>query len=86
MTDTPFQIETDVPVPATGRRLSYPWDQLGDGNSILIETEDPRSAVQSARTWVKRQRPGWRVVSRKVEIGTRIWFLNENPEENNDDS
>jgi len=79
MNDQAFTIDTEIPIPEGGSRLSYPWDQLQHGHSISVEDEkQARSAVQSARVWVKKQRPGWKVVSRRNETGTRIWFLNTN--------
>jgi hypothetical protein len=89
-----FKIEKGVPVPfmATGGGfMAYPWPDMQHGDSILVPWTDryrkcrangkrsgSDSAAVSAYAWVKKNRPGWKVVTRLEGDAYRIWFLDAN--------
>ena len=76
-----------VAIPPMGRqgiKCKYPWPDMKDGDSVLVpRTTTPRAKI-AARAWVRRNRPGWKVVTRAEGDGVRIWFVAPENERNGD--
>ncbi len=65
----PATIERDVPIP--NRRRTYPFDQMGVGESVLV----PATKGHSARTCMfsTARKTGKKFISRTLPEGVRIW-------------
>lgn len=76
-----YEIETGFEPPA-GSVTKYNFDKMKAGQSILYANEDGEvqgskcNAANSARMFVKRNRPGWGVRTMRVNEGTRVWLVN----------
>ena len=71
-----FTIDRGIEIPTIQRDSKYPWSDMTAGDSIFVEGSVGASAAQGARLWVKNHAEGLRVVSRTLDGGTRIWFVN----------
>ena len=81
-----LKIAKDVPPPERHPLRRFPWHKMGHGDSILVpwsESDVRRrakhrgtsSAHVAALRWIKRNRPGWKVVTRTEGEATRIWLV-----------
>ncbi len=76
-----FKIEKGIQVPAVEPHRKYPWPEMDDGDSVLIPWNGPDKAAYrnnvttSAGSWLRRNRPDLRRVTRGEESGLRIWFV-----------
>jgi len=73
-----YKIEHNVEIPPRGGS-KYPWASMGDGDSIVVEEKYAKgngsAAGSSAASWLKRNRPGWSAVARRVDDEhARVWF------------
>jgi len=81
-----FKVEKGIEVPRsashTGTR--YPWMEMGEGDSFLVEATEEVKHKASARVqvagyaWLKRNpdtHGHLRVSTRMVEGGIRVWFV-----------
>lgn len=77
-----MKVEQNIPIPEHTSATQYPWHDMDHGDSFLIECpEDDRNRVQNAiqtagYRWLKRNRPGWKIVTRRTEEGIRAWMTN----------
>jgi len=60
-----YEIEKDVPIPATTKK--YPWNDMEVGDSFFIPDGQPCASASH------RKRYGEDHTTRKVEGGIRIW-------------
>lgn len=71
-----YTIESDVPPPEVS--TDYPWPDMQSNDSVVV----PEAAASSARSFVAKHRPGWRVQqSSKAQYldgagegHVRVWF------------
>ena len=77
-----FEIEKGVPIPGRGGKALFPWDEMKPGMSFFIpETDDnakqrfQAAAISSGRVWCKKNQPDWKVVTRRLEEGVRVWLV-----------
>lgn len=69
-------IDKGVPIPAAGNRRVYRFSSMAVGDSLFFDTlEKMESAASSARGYAKRNNPDFKVTSRKVEGGYRLWRI-----------
>lgn len=69
-------IDKGVPIPAAGNRRRHNFSSMAIGDSLFFDTrEKMESAASSARGYAKRNNPGFKVTSRKVEGGYRLWRI-----------
>lgn len=69
-----YVIEENVPIPSISRESKYPWESLEVGQSVFFPGEEAGTkAAQSARSWFSRREPGYTVITRTMDGGTRIW-------------
>ena len=77
-----YTIESGVPLPKGGRNPKYPWTEMRAGNSVVIPWVDGKdrgrfqqTVAGSARQWLQRNHPEWRSVTKFVNAGVRVWFV-----------
>lgn len=61
----------------TSEGVKYPWSEVGHGDCIEIP-DDGRLSTSirgAAKSWLARNRPGWRYVARKREGVLLVWFV-----------
>ena len=68
-----MKIESNIPLPP-GRRSRYPLQELGVGQSFLVQGEPHRKPYKSIRYANKHGKFG-QFICAKVEGGTRVWRL-----------
>lgn len=76
-----IKIDKGVPVPESksAKLGKYPWTDMQPGDSFLIASGDApphrtRENASAAANYAKR-RFGWRLCTRGVEGGVRIWRI-----------
>ena len=86
MSDYKIEKGIAIPPPWGGRGTKYPWPDMQPGDSVLIpmtEADKERlragrgssGAYQAARSWVRHNRPDWKIVGRRESDAVRIWFV-----------
>ena len=73
-----IQIESDVPLPASyvnGRPASYPFRNMGVGQSIFIPATQVSPHHAAKRAYAAARRTGFKFTCRKEEDGIRIWRI-----------
>jgi hypothetical protein len=77
-----MKVEKNVPIPESANSMRYPWAEMEHGDSFLAECEEDdmdrlQNAIQTAGyRWLQRNRPGWKIVTRRTEEGIRVWMRN----------
>ena len=61
-----YEIEKDVPIPATTKK--YPWNDMNVGDSFLVPDGETKGMSATHRRKHREEH-----VTRKVEGGIRIW-------------
>lgn len=70
------EIDKGVPIPKAGNRRRFRFERMAIGDSLFCETlEKMESAASSARGYAKRNNPEFKLTSRKVEGGYRLWRI-----------
>ena len=71
----PSIFEQNVPVPrARGGAKRYPFSQLKVGDSVLQPYATPEDAQRALKAAYRvAEYHGWRITSRKLPEGVRIW-------------
>ena len=74
------RVTKTVPPPKYAPRTKYPWETMGSGDSIWVSAkDDPKGsngkAVNAARLWLRKHRPGWKVIARSEKGGARVWVV-----------
>jgi hypothetical protein len=79
-----MKVEKGVPLPTKrsgGHNSKYPWAEMEDGDSVLIERigDEPfantqRRVSNNSREWLKRNREGWTAITAREGNGIRVWF------------
>lgn len=68
-----IKIEKGVPMPETGSRYNYPFNEMKVGDSIVVPGDQSYSCI-SAICYYSKRHPGTKFSTRKQLDGTRrIW-------------
>lgn len=73
-----FQIESNIPVPASGKRTAvYPYKAMGVGDSFMLQHEDSKRAFSrlAASSGSYARKNGVKFAVRKVAGGARVWRI-----------
>lgn len=77
-----IKVDTGVPIPGWGgNRTEYPFDTMHPGDSFFVACENGDReakrllAYQAGAGWCKRNRPDWKVATRKMDGGFRLWVV-----------
>jgi hypothetical protein len=70
-------IEKNIPLPGNHK---YPWDKMNVGDSFFVPTENGKSESQhvqnvSGAAHKAAKKNGWKMTTRKVAGGARVWRL-----------
>lgn len=72
-----MKVDKKVPIPEVNQ-TAYPWADMEHGDSFEIETDERdrvQNAIQTAGyRWLQRNRPGWKIITRRTEKGIRAWM------------
>jgi len=69
-----YTLEQNVPVPTAQGGARYPFKHLKVGDSVLHPCTDPADKTRALKAAFRvAEYHGWRITSRKLTEGVRIW-------------
>lgn len=72
-----YELEDDVPLPPKAAQERYPWSQMEVGQSFMVESDDPKKAMERVRGAAsnRARKHGETFALRTVEGGVRVWRI-----------
>ncbi len=72
-----IKVQRGVPVPPPPRQNKYPWEFMQADDSFFLPVHSRKlqsSVLNAGNQWCARHRSSWKVETRRVGKGLRVWL------------